>query len=130
LRERISALDEHHWIQMLGDNPPDEDIPIVFNGHMKLGSPMQHPSLIIDIEKRNASDCAFQAFHRKLSEFINTTLPTYGHQLMSWLTFPADFQVCILELSCLMHCIDLVLSRFTNTAISRLTMSQRLTESK
>ncbi|KAG2126977.1 hypothetical protein BD769DRAFT_1668098 [Suillus cothurnatus] len=65
LRERISALDEHHRIQMLGDNPPDEDIPIVFNGHVKLGSPTQHPSLIIDIEKRNASDRAFQAFRRK-----------------------------------------------------------------
>ncbi|KAG2137820.1 hypothetical protein BD769DRAFT_1351482 [Suillus cothurnatus] len=93
LRERISALDEHHRIQMLGDNPPDEDIPIVFNGHVKLGSPTQHPSLIIDIEKRNASDRAFQAFRRKLSEFINTALPTYGHQLTSWLTFPADFQI-------------------------------------
>ncbi|KAG2080500.1 hypothetical protein BD769DRAFT_1378868 [Suillus cothurnatus] len=93
LRERISALDEHHRIQMLGDNPPDEDIPIVFNGHVKLGSPMQHPSLIIDIEKCNASDRAFQAFRRKLSEFINTALPTYGHQLTSWLTSPADFQI-------------------------------------
>ncbi|KAG2352431.1 hypothetical protein BDR07DRAFT_1455035 [Suillus spraguei] len=93
LRECISALDEHHWIQTLSDNPPDEDIPIVFNGHVKLGSPMQHPSSIIDIENRNASNHTFQAFCRKLSEFINTTLPTYGHQLTSWLTFPADFQI-------------------------------------
>ncbi|KAG1729317.1 uncharacterized protein EDB91DRAFT_1239239 [Suillus paluster] len=89
----VSALDEHHRIQKLGDNLPDEDIPIAFNSHVKLGSPMQRPSSIIDIENLNARDHAFRAFHRKLSEFINTALPTYGHQLMSWLTIPADFEI-------------------------------------
>ncbi|KAG1836025.1 hypothetical protein F4604DRAFT_1943802 [Suillus subluteus] len=93
LRECISALDEHHRIQKLGDNLPNEDIPTTFNGHVKLGSPMQCPSPIIDIENRNTTDHAFQAFHRKFSEFINTALPTYGHQLTSWLTFPVDFQI-------------------------------------
>ena len=100
LRQRIDTLNEHQLrLQALGDDDvPDhdeEDLPIQapFKGHVKLGSPMRHSSSICDIESRGQSDRAFQGFRRKFTEFINTSLPTYGYELTSWLTFPADFQV-------------------------------------
>ncbi|KAG1811595.1 hypothetical protein EV424DRAFT_1327573 [Suillus variegatus] len=92
LRERVNALDEHCRLQALGDLG-EEDAPIAFNGHVKLGSPAPHPSTIIDVESRGQTDRAFQSFRRKFSEFINTALPTYGHQLTSWLTLPGDFKI-------------------------------------
>jgi len=95
LRERVNTLDEHRRLQALGDNAPDdEDLPASFsdNRKFKLGSPQQ-PSTISDIETRSQTDHAFQGFRKKFMEFINQSLPTYGHQLPGWLTFPADFQV-------------------------------------
>jgi hypothetical protein len=93
LRERVNTLDEHCRLQALGDNAPDnEDLPASVNGNWKLGSPQQ-PSTISDIETRSQTDHAFQGFRKKFTEFINQSLPTYGHQLPGWLTFPADFQV-------------------------------------
>ncbi|KAG2110903.1 uncharacterized protein F5147DRAFT_745048 [Suillus discolor] len=94
LREHVNMLDEHCRLQALGDDGPDKDIniPVAFNGHVKLGSPVPHLN-ILDVESRGQMDCAFQSFRRKFSEFINNALPTYGHQLMSWLTFPGDFKI-------------------------------------
>ncbi|KAG1718469.1 hypothetical protein EDB19DRAFT_1837996 [Suillus lakei] len=39
-------------------------------------------------------DRAFQGLCKKFSDFINTSLLTYGYQLMRWVTIPADFQIC------------------------------------
>ncbi|KAG1847898.1 hypothetical protein F4604DRAFT_1883959 [Suillus subluteus] len=94
LRERVDMLDKHHQLQALDNNKPhEEDVPVAFNGHVKLGSPVPKPSAIINVESHSQTDRAFQSFRRKFSEFINTALPTYGHQLMSWLTFASDFEL-------------------------------------
>ncbi|KAG2085342.1 uncharacterized protein F5147DRAFT_793714 [Suillus discolor] len=94
LRERVNTLDEHCRLQALGDGGLDEDIdvPVAFNGHVKLGSPVP-PLDILGVESRGQTDRAFQSFRRKFSEFINNALPTYGHQLTSWVTFPGDFKI-------------------------------------
>lgn len=94
LRERVDMVDEHNRLQVLGDDLPDKDVDVTFNGHVKMGAPIQHPSSILDLENRSSVDQAFQAFWRKFTEFINCSLPTYGHQLTNWITFPADYQVC------------------------------------
>ncbi|KAG1725468.1 hypothetical protein EDD22DRAFT_982843 [Suillus occidentalis] len=94
LRERVDAVDERNRLQALGNNLPDEDdVAVAFSGHVKLGAPTQNPSSILDLENRSAVDHLFQAFRRKFTEFINTSLPTYGHQLTNWITFPADYQI-------------------------------------
>ncbi|KAG1747467.1 hypothetical protein EDB19DRAFT_1826190 [Suillus lakei] len=93
LREHVNIVDEHNRLWALGDDLPDEDVAVAFNGHVKLGSPTPHPSSILDLENWGPADRAFQAFRRKFTEFTNHSLPTYGHQLTSWLTFPADFQI-------------------------------------
>ncbi|KAG2151772.1 hypothetical protein BD769DRAFT_1623523 [Suillus cothurnatus] len=93
LRERVDMVDEHNRLQVLGDDLPDEDVDVTFNGHVKMGAPIQHPLSILDLENRSSVDRAFQAFRRKFTEFINRSLPTYGHQLTNWITFPADYQI-------------------------------------
>ncbi|KAG1850743.1 hypothetical protein C8R48DRAFT_750083 [Suillus tomentosus] len=93
LRERVDMVDEHNRLQVLGDDLPDEDVDVTFNGHVKMGAPIQHPSSILDLENRSSVDRAFQAFWRKFTEFINRSLPAYGHQLTNWITFPADYQI-------------------------------------
>ncbi|KAG2751289.1 hypothetical protein P692DRAFT_201839037 [Suillus brevipes Sb2] len=106
LRERVDMLDEHHRLQALGNNEPhEEDVPVAFNGHVKLGSPAPKPSAIIDVKSCGRTDCAFQSFCQKFSEFINTALPTYGHQLTSWLTFASDFeQTAFIQLIFMFKC--------------------------
>ncbi|KAG1874046.1 hypothetical protein C8R48DRAFT_669675 [Suillus tomentosus] len=93
LKEHVDMVDEHNQLQVLGDDLPDEDVDVTFNGHVKMGAPIQHPSSILDLENRSSVDPAFQAFRRKSTEFINCSLPTYGHQLTNWITFPADYQI-------------------------------------
>ncbi|KAG1865264.1 hypothetical protein F4604DRAFT_1881913 [Suillus subluteus] len=93
LRERVNQVDEYDRLQALGDDLPDEDVAVTFNGHVKLGAPTQHPTSILDLENRSSVDRAFQAFRRKFTEFVNHSLPTYGHQLTNWITFPADYQI-------------------------------------
>jgi hypothetical protein len=101
LRGRVDALDEHCRLQALGDDIDDSgnDIGhIAFDGHVKLGSP-QSCYTIQDIETRlGVHDRAFQGFRKKFSDFINTSLPSYGYQLTRWVTIPADFLVCWLIL--------------------------------
>ncbi|KAG1861808.1 hypothetical protein DFJ58DRAFT_715411 [Suillus subalutaceus] len=83
LRECVDAVDEYNRLQALGDDLPDKD----------LGAPTQNPVSILDLENRSTVDRSFQAFRRKFTEFINTSLPTDGHQLTNWITFPADYQI-------------------------------------
>ncbi|KIK43163.1 hypothetical protein CY34DRAFT_791724 [Suillus luteus UH-Slu-Lm8-n1] len=96
LRGRVDALDEHCRLQALGDAMDDSGDDIshtAFNGHIKLGSP-QSCSTIQDIETRlGVHDRAFQGFRKKFSDFINTSLPSYGYQLTRWVTIPADFLI-------------------------------------
>jgi hypothetical protein len=94
LRGCVDALDEHCRLQALGDDIGH----IAFDGHVKLGSP-QSCSTIQDIETRlGVHDRTFQGFRKKFSDFINTSLPSYGYQLTRWVTIPADFLVCWLIL--------------------------------
>jgi hypothetical protein len=106
LRECVNQVDEYDWLQALGNDLPDKDVAVTFKGHVKLGAPTQHPSSILDLETRSSVDHAFQAFQRKFTEFVNYSLPTYGHQLTNWITFPADYQVCniIFKFSFLLIC--------------------------
>ncbi|KAG2144311.1 hypothetical protein DEU56DRAFT_870425 [Suillus clintonianus] len=94
LRGRVDTLDEQRRLQALGESADEDDIGhIAFDGHIKLGSP-QNCSTIQDIEMRlGVQDRAFQGFRRKFTDFINTSLPTYGYQLTRWVTIPADFQI-------------------------------------
>ncbi|KAG2056063.1 hypothetical protein BDR06DRAFT_970497 [Suillus hirtellus] len=93
-------LKTHLWkhvdivMQALGNGGPDEDIdiPVAFSGHIKLGSLVPYLG-ILDVESHGQTDHAFQSFCWKFNEFINNALPTYGHQLMSWVTFLGDFKV-------------------------------------
>ncbi|KAG2339941.1 hypothetical protein BDR05DRAFT_977501 [Suillus weaverae] len=82
--------------QALGDAMDDsgDDIGhIAFDGHIKLSSP-QSCSTIQDIEMRlDVHDRAFQGFCKKFSDFINTSLPSYGYQLTRWVTILADFLI-------------------------------------
>ncbi|KAG1851702.1 hypothetical protein F4604DRAFT_1883568 [Suillus subluteus] len=70
LRERVNQVDEYNRLQALGDDLPDEDVAVTFNGHVKLGALTQHPTSILDLENRSSVDCAFQAFWRKFTEFL------------------------------------------------------------
>ncbi|KAG2057805.1 hypothetical protein BDR06DRAFT_969142 [Suillus hirtellus] len=83
-------------LKVLGDATTDEsdDIShIIFDEHIKFGSP-QNCTTIQNIEARlGIQDQVFQGFCRKFSDFVNTSLPTYGYQLMRWVTIPADFQI-------------------------------------
>ncbi|KAG1728188.1 uncharacterized protein EDB91DRAFT_1239436 [Suillus paluster] len=90
----VDTLDEQCCLQALGDAADGDDIGhIAFDGHIKLSSP-QNCSTIQDIEMRlGIQDRAFQGFHRKFSDFVNTLLPTYGYQLTRWVTILADFQI-------------------------------------
>lgn len=52
------------------------------------------PASIHDIESaRSGSDVAFAGFRRRFTQFLNTSLPSYGYQLDRWITIPPDFQV-------------------------------------
>ncbi|KAG2366025.1 hypothetical protein BDR07DRAFT_1449538 [Suillus spraguei] len=65
LREHINQVDEYDRLQALGNDLPDEDVAVTFNGHVKLGALTQHPSSILDLENCSSVDRAFQAFQRK-----------------------------------------------------------------
>ncbi|KAG1800477.1 uncharacterized protein HD556DRAFT_1230432 [Suillus plorans] len=105
LRGRLDTLDEQCRLQALGDaGLDDEDHDhINLDGHFKLGSPQSRADTIQDIENRlSAQDSAFQGFRKKLANFINTSLPTYGYQLTRWTIIPTDFQIreyCYLKLN-------------------------------
>ncbi|KAG1901040.1 uncharacterized protein F5891DRAFT_1128297 [Suillus fuscotomentosus] len=94
LRMRVDTLDEQ---RSLPDDEAEADETkarsATFEGHVKLGSPQQ-PVSIQDIENSHGQrDHAFQGFRRKFSDFINTSLPGYGHHLERWLSIPANFQI-------------------------------------
>ncbi|KAG1769707.1 hypothetical protein EV702DRAFT_1181706 [Suillus placidus] len=107
LRGCVDTLDEQHRLQALGDNNALGDEDHVdhtnHNGHFKLSSPQSCAVTIQDIENRcSAQNTAFQGFHRKFSNFVNISLPTYGFHLMRWITIPVDFQIheyCYLRLN-------------------------------
>ncbi|KAG2753584.1 hypothetical protein P692DRAFT_201705525 [Suillus brevipes Sb2] len=96
LRGRLDTLDEQRRLEALGDSALDEEDnghPITFDGHVKLGSP-QRPVSIQELENvRGPKDRAFQSFRKKLGDFVNTSLPTYGYELTRWIVIPVDFQI-------------------------------------
>ncbi|KAG2046520.1 hypothetical protein BDR06DRAFT_977438 [Suillus hirtellus] len=97
LQGHLDTLDEQCHLQALGDSGLDDEDHdhINLDGHFKLGSPQSHADTIQDIENRlGAQDLAFQDFHKKLANFINMSLPTYGYQLTRWTIIPTDFQIC------------------------------------
>jgi len=88
----VDTLDEQHSSPDNGAKANERSA--TFEGHIKLGSPQQ-PVSVQDIENSHGQrDCAFRGFHHKFSDFINTSLPGYGHHLERWLSIPANFQVC------------------------------------
>jgi hypothetical protein len=96
----LDTLDEQRRLEALGDSALDEDNDhaIIFDGHVKLGSP-QRPVSIQELENvRGPKDRAFQGFRKKLGDFVNTSLPTYGYELTRWIVLPVDFQVSSLIL--------------------------------
>jgi hypothetical protein len=96
----LDTLDERHHLETLGDSALDEDNnhPISFDGHVKLGSP-QCPVSIQEIENiQGPKDQAFQGFCKKLGDFVNISLPTYGYKLTRWIVLPVNFQVSSLIL--------------------------------
>lgn len=100
MRGRLDTLDEQRRLEALGDSALDEDNDhaIIFDGHVKLGSP-QRPVSIQELENvRGPKDRAFQGFRKKLGDFVNTSLPTYGYELTRWIVLPVDFQVSSLIL--------------------------------
>ncbi|KAG0696993.1 hypothetical protein DFH29DRAFT_984460 [Suillus ampliporus] len=103
LRGQVDTLDEQCRLLREGDGD-DEAVPnpVAFEGHIKLGSPQQ-PIAIQDIENnRGQLDRAFRGFCKKLSDFINNSLPTYGYRLEKWVTIPANFLIhehCFLKVN-------------------------------
>ncbi|KAG1771113.1 hypothetical protein EV702DRAFT_1181527 [Suillus placidus] len=93
LRGRMDTLDEQHILAREGDDDDEVPNPVAFEGHIKLGS-TQQPVAIQDIENhRGQLDRASQGFHKKFSNFINNSLPTYGYRLERWVTIPANFLI-------------------------------------
>ncbi|KAG2133578.1 uncharacterized protein EDB93DRAFT_1242820 [Suillus bovinus] len=93
LRAHVDVLDE--WRTFAGEgNDDDEDPnPVAFKGHIKLGS-TQQPVAIQDTKTHSSQlDRAFQGFHKKFSDFINNSLPTYGYRLERWVTIPTNFLI-------------------------------------
>ncbi|KAG2105004.1 uncharacterized protein F5147DRAFT_746463 [Suillus discolor] len=96
LRGCLDTLDEQCRLQALGDAGLDDEDHnhINLDGHFKLSSPQSRADTIQDIENRlSAQDSVFQGFHKKLANFINMSLPTYGYQLTRWTIIPTDFQI-------------------------------------
>jgi hypothetical protein len=54
-----------------------------------------HPATtLVDVESKEQSDRSFARFRKKFCEFLNNSLPTYGFDLQSFISLPADFKVC------------------------------------
>lgn len=54
----------------------------------------QHPpTTLADMESKEQSDHSFARFRKKFCEFLNNSLPTYGFDLRSFISLPADFKV-------------------------------------
>ncbi|KAG1796452.1 uncharacterized protein HD556DRAFT_1431467 [Suillus plorans] len=93
LRAHVDVLDERRTLAGEGNDDDKDPNPVAFEGHIKLGS-MQQPVAIQDIETHGGQlDRAFQGFHKKFSDFINNSLPTYGYRLERWVTIPTNFLI-------------------------------------
>ncbi|KAF9231165.1 hypothetical protein BU15DRAFT_90973 [Melanogaster broomeanus] len=92
---------EHAWTTLNNGSdlkltiPRDSqsDSPAPFEGHTKLGSACKPVSLQHLETDFNPCDRAFEGFRKKFTEFLNTSLPAYGHQLTRWIVLPPQFQV-------------------------------------
>ena len=104
LRSRIDSLEEYK--QQAEDTEDNKDSDgaaescnapsSIANAHIKLGSPCKIEK-IQDVETTRASkDRAFEGFRRKLTEFINQLLPSYGYALTQWFVVPPQFEVSYL----------------------------------
>ena len=103
LRSRIDSLEEY---KQQGEGIEDNEengitescvaLSSIANEHIKLGSPCKVES-IQDVETTRASkDRAFEGFRKKLTEYINQSLPSYGYALTRWFTVPPQFEVSYL----------------------------------
>ncbi|KAG2079379.1 uncharacterized protein F5147DRAFT_819992, partial [Suillus discolor] len=93
LRAHVDVLDERCTLAGEGNDDDEDPNPVAFEGHIKLGS-MQQPVAIQDIETHSSQlDRAFQGFHKKFSDFINNSLPTYGYRLERWVTILTNFLI-------------------------------------
>ncbi|KIK78200.1 hypothetical protein PAXRUDRAFT_164651 [Paxillus rubicundulus Ve08.2h10] len=93
LQGRIDAENERASQAKLpegGDDGKDNDQG--FDSNAKLGAP-QPPTSLSDIEADHTGDRAFGGFRRKLEDYINRSLPTYGYQLECWIPFHSTYKV-------------------------------------
>ncbi|KAI5989534.1 hypothetical protein EDD15DRAFT_2171237 [Pisolithus albus] len=69
------------------------DDPGMFEGHIYLGSECQ-PTTVQDIEANfSRTDSAFVGFRKKLSDFCNECLASYGYQVQKWIIIPPKFEI-------------------------------------
>ena len=53
-----------------------------------------HPATTLaDVESKEQSDRSFARFRKTFCEFLNDSLPTYGFDIQSFISLPADFKV-------------------------------------
>ncbi|KIJ59110.1 hypothetical protein HYDPIDRAFT_177922 [Hydnomerulius pinastri MD-312] len=91
LRVRVRNLEE--WRESQSEDSDNDSGDTSAEVHIKLGSPCKL-TLIQELEAdRSQKDRAFAGIHKKLSKFLNNSLPTYGHELATWLTIAPQFQV-------------------------------------
>ena len=95
----MDQLDKRYCLQgSVGDATLDSDDSeeqphIAIGGHVGLGS-LQPVTTIQHIETTlGTNDRAFQSFRKRFSDFINTSLPTYGYTLGRWINIPPNFEV-------------------------------------
>ncbi|KIK98401.1 hypothetical protein PAXRUDRAFT_9570 [Paxillus rubicundulus Ve08.2h10] len=93
IRARMDNAEQ--WKRFETEDPEgsQSDSPAPFEGHTKLGSACKPVSLQHLETDFSPSDRAFEGFRKKFTEFLNTSLPAYGHQLTRWIVLPSQFQV-------------------------------------
>ena len=102
LRSRIDGLEEYkQQVEDTREDNKDSDAGAqscnapssIANAHIKLGSPCKIEK-IQEVEATHTSkDRAFEGFRRKLTEYINQSLPSYGYALTQWFAVPPQFEV-------------------------------------
>ncbi|KAG1830269.1 hypothetical protein DFJ58DRAFT_737037 [Suillus subalutaceus] len=81
LRAHVDVLDDRRTLAEEGNDDDEVPNPVLSRGHIKLA--------IQDIENHSGQWIGvFQGFHKKFSDFINNSLPTYGYRLERWVTIP------------------------------------------
>ena len=60
--------------------------------NIKLGSKCP-PTTLVDVEQKERSDRSFARFRKKLCNFLNHSLNSYGFNIQSMISLPTNFNV-------------------------------------